>query len=66
MTKNVISIQTHATKGSLPHVWEECIGSDRAIVGLRDQWLADLELVKKTAGIRSVRFHGLFNDEMGV
>jgi xylan 1,4-beta-xylosidase len=64
--KHVIAIQTHATKGPLPHVWEECIGSDRAVVGLREQWLADLELVKKATGIKSVRFHGLFNDEMGV
>ena len=42
------------------------MGSDRAVVGLREQWLLDLELVKKAAGIKSVRFHGLFNDEMGV
>jgi hypothetical protein len=50
----------------LPHAWEECVGSDRAIVATRAQWLSDLELVKKTAGVKSVRFHGLFNDEMGV
>jgi xylan 1,4-beta-xylosidase len=49
-----------------PHVWEECAGSDRAVVGLREQWLTDLVLVQKAAGIKSVRFHGLFNDEMGV
>ena len=47
-------------------MWEECVGSDRAVVALRQQWLSDLELVKKTTGIKSVRFHGLFNDEMGV
>jgi hypothetical protein len=47
-------------------VWEECAGSDRAVVGLREQWLKDLEAVNKAAGIRSIRFHGLFNDEMGV
>jgi xylan 1,4-beta-xylosidase len=64
--KHVISIQTHAVKGPLPHVWEECVGSDRAAVALREQWLTDLELVKKTTGIKSVRFHGLFDDEMGV
>ena len=50
----------------LPHVWEECVGSDRAIVGLREQWLSDLEIVKRDVGFKSVRFHGLFNDEMGV
>jgi xylan 1,4-beta-xylosidase len=62
----VLSIKTHETKGELPHVWEECFGSDRAVVALRQQWLSDLELVKKTIGMITVRFHGLFNDEMGV
>src|SRR5580698_1336590 len=60
-------IGIHTQSGTpLPHVWEECVGSDRAVVGLREQWLKDLEAVKKAAGIKSVRFHGLFNDEMGV
>lgn len=63
---NAISIKTDHVKGPLPHVWEECVGSDRAVVGLREQWLSDLEQVNKTVGIKSVRFHGLFNDEMGV
>jgi xylan 1,4-beta-xylosidase len=62
----VLSVKTHETKGALPHVWEECFGSDRAVVALRQQWLSDLELVRKTTGMKSVRFHGLFNDEMGV
>jgi xylan 1,4-beta-xylosidase len=66
MIKNAISIQADKVTGPLPHTWEECVGSDRAAVGLREQWLADLELVHKTAGIKSVRFHGLFDDEMGV
>jgi xylan 1,4-beta-xylosidase len=63
--QQTLNIRTEA--GSpFPHVWEECIGSDRAVVGLRQQWLSDLEVVRKAAGIKSVRFHGLFNDEMGV
>lgn len=66
MANGVIAIHTHTVEGPLPHVWEGCVGSDRAAVALREQWLSDLELVKKTAGIRSVRFHGLFDDEMGV
>lgn len=63
---NAISIKTDHVKGPLSHVWEECVGSDRAVVGLREQWLSDLEQVNNTVGIKSVRFHGLFNDEMGV
>jgi xylan 1,4-beta-xylosidase len=65
-TGQVISIKTHEAKGALPHVWEECVGSDRAVVGMRAQWQHDLELMKRVAGIKSVRFHGLFDDEMGV
>lgn len=61
-----ISVQTRTVKGPLPHSWEECTGSDRAAVGMRAQWLSDLELVKEDIGVRSVRFHGLFDDEMGV
>jgi xylan 1,4-beta-xylosidase len=61
-----IQIWTDTEARKLPHVWEECVGSDRAIVAMRAQWLSDLELVKKTTGAKSVRFHGLFNDEMGV
>jgi xylan 1,4-beta-xylosidase len=65
-SEQIISVQTRTIKGPLPHVWEECFGSDRAAVAMRAQWLSDLELVKKTVGIKSVRFHGLFDDEMGV
>jgi len=61
-----VRIHPAAEAGKLPHIWEECVGSDRAIVGTRKLWLDDLVLVNKTVGVRSVRFHGLFNDEMGV
>lgn len=61
-----VRIHPAAETGKLPHIWEECVGSDRAIVGTRKLWLDDLALVNKTVGVRSVRFHGLFNDEMGV
>ena len=68
LATNSQSIRIHCdeVKGSLPHAWEECVGSDRAVVAMREQWLQDLELVRKVTGVKSVRFHGLFNDEMGV
>lgn len=61
-----VQIWTDTEARKLPHAWEECVGSDRAIVATRAQWLSDLELVKAKTGVKSVRFHGLFNDEMGV
>jgi xylan 1,4-beta-xylosidase len=61
-----VKIQTEVVHGKLPHTWEGCVGSDRANVGLRAQWLSDLKRVKEEIGFKSVRFHGLLNDEMGV
>ena len=37
-----------------PHVWETCVGSDRAAVAFRQQWLSDIERTKRDVGIQSV------------
>ncbi len=63
---NSISIDAGRTTGSLPHFWEKTAGSDRTVVGLREQWRQDLVRVQKETGIQSVRCHGLFDDEMGI
>jgi hypothetical protein len=39
-TPKSISIRTQAGT-PFAHVWEECSGSDRAVVGLREQWLKE-------------------------
>ena len=62
----LISIDAARTTGSLPHFWERAAGSDRTVVGLRQQWREDLVRVHRETGIQSVRCHGLFNDEMGI
>lgn len=61
-----ISIDAGRTTGSLPRFWEKAAGSDRTVVGLREQWRQDLVRVQKETGIQSVRCHGLFDDEMGI
>jgi xylan 1,4-beta-xylosidase len=63
-----VSVQLDLTKlaGTLPHYWENVVGSDRAVVGLREQWRRDLERVHHETGMKAVRCHGLFDDEMGV
>ena len=61
-----VAIDLQRGVGSLPHYWEKCAGSDRTVVGLRDQWRQDLLRVQREAGIQSVRCHGLFDDEMGI
>lgn len=52
--------------GSLPHYWERAAGSDRTVVGLREQWRQDLVRARHDMGMQSVRCHGLFDDEMGI
>lgn len=61
-----ISVDTSRIAGPLPHFWEKAAGSDRTVVGLREQWRQDLIRVQKETGIQSVRCHGLFDDEMGI
>jgi xylan 1,4-beta-xylosidase len=64
--KSVIDIDLGRNVGALPHFWEKCAGSDRTVVGLRDQWRQDLIRAQRDFGMQSVRCHGLFDDEMGI
>lgn len=61
-----VSIDARQVTGALPHVWEECAGSDRAAITLRESWRRDLERWHTEIGLKRVRFHGIFNDELGV
>lgn len=61
-----VRIDTRETEGPLPHIWEESAGSDRAAITLRESWRKDLDRWTQEAGLKRVRFHGIFNDEMGV
>jgi xylan 1,4-beta-xylosidase len=61
-----VSIDTRVVTGALPHVWEECAGSDRAAITLRESWRQDLARGHAEAGIKRIRCHGIFNDELDV
>lgn len=61
-----VTIDTRQVTGPLPHIWEECAGSDRAAITLRESWRHDLDRWRAEAGLKRVRFHGIFNDELGV
>ena len=50
----------------LTHFWSHCVGAGRANEGLRADWQAQLRLAVEHAGFRSIRFHGLFHDDMFV
>lgn len=53
-------------ESELNHVWSECFGAGRANEALRADWQAHLADARETLGVRYVRFHGLFHDDMFV
>jgi len=61
-----VTIDPGKVLGPLPHIWSECAGSDRAAVTLREEWRKDLGRWVSETGLKRVRFHGIFNDELGV
>ncbi len=50
----------------LPHPWSVCVGAGRANEGLRHDWQEQLALAKNDCGFESIRFHGIFHDDMFV
>jgi xylan 1,4-beta-xylosidase len=61
-----VTIRSREVIGPLPHIWEECVGSDRAAITLRESWRQDMDLARAELGAKRVRFHGILNDELGV
>ena len=45
--------------------WQASVGSGHARLGLRADWQQQLAAVHRDTGIRGVRFHGSFDDDMG-
>jgi len=61
-----VEIDLRREIGPLDHVWSRCAGSDRASMTLREEWRHDLERFQRETGLERVRFHGIFNDDLGV
>lgn len=64
--QETISFDAKAPTTPFPHFWEQTFGSGRAILALRDSYRQDLLTVKQATNFRSVRFHGIFMDEVGI
>jgi xylan 1,4-beta-xylosidase len=62
----VLSIDATAPSHPFPHFWEQMFGSGRAILSLRERYRDDLRSVKKITDFQYVRFHAIFDDEVGV
>jgi len=61
-----VTVDLARATGPLEHVWSGAAGSDRAAISLREQWRQDLRRFQQETGLQRVRFHGIFNDELGV
>ena len=64
-TEKVV-IDNQAEAHPFPHFWEHMFGSGRAILSLRDSYRDDLREVKRVTGMQYVRFHAIFQDEVGL
>jgi xylan 1,4-beta-xylosidase len=61
-----ITVDANAPTTPFPHFWEQTFGSGRAILSLRESYRNDLRTVKEATDFQAVRFHGIFNDEVGL
>ncbi|HEX7729315.1 MAG TPA: glycosyl hydrolase family 39 [Terracidiphilus sp.] len=61
-----ITIDAAAPAHPFPHFWEETFGSGRAVLALRDNYRQDMAQVHDHIGMKYVRFHGIFLDDVGV
>jgi xylan 1,4-beta-xylosidase len=61
-----ITIEAQAATRPFPHFWEQMFGSGRAILSLRESYRRDLREMKSATGIQYVRFHAIFDDDVGV
>ncbi len=61
-----INIDAQAVATPFPHFWEQMFGSGRAALSLRDNYRKDLRTVKSVTDFKYVRFHAIFQDELGM
>ena len=61
-----IVVDVRAATTPFPHFWEQTFGSGRAVLSLRDSYRQDLRTVKAATDFKSVRFHGILMDEVGL
>jgi len=61
-----LDVSAAAPGTPLPHFWEQMFGSGRAILALRDGYRQDLRAVEAVTGFRYVRFHAIFDDDVGI
>jgi xylan 1,4-beta-xylosidase len=66
VASETIQVDLNAPAKPFPHFWEQMFGSGRAILTLRQSYRDDLRAVKGITDFRYVRFHAIFQDEVGL
>lgn len=61
-----IAVDARAVQGPLNQMHKLVIGAGRANEGLRADWQRQLAEIRRDAGFRYIRMHGLLSDDMGV
>ncbi|MGA8599674.1 MAG: glycosyl hydrolase family 39, partial [Bryobacteraceae bacterium] len=64
--EETITIDAASAVKPLPHFWEQMFGSGRAALTLRESYRNDLRATKQITNFQYVRFHAIFQDELGV
>jgi xylan 1,4-beta-xylosidase len=62
----IVELDAAAKGHDFPHFWEKMFGSGRAILSLRESYRHDLRETKRITDFEYIRFHAIFNDEVGV
>jgi xylan 1,4-beta-xylosidase len=65
MNAVVFDVSANAAGSVFHHVWEHTVGSGHATLALRADWQTQLRRCHEHLGFRRVRFHGIFDDDMG-
>lgn len=66
MSDFVIDLNNTGIWDVLEKRWNFCVGSCHAATALRGEWQEQMKKCHDELGVKRVRFHGLFNDDMSV
>lgn len=64
--QRTIEVDVRQVKGELDRMFNLSVGAGRANEGLRADWQQQLAEIRRDAGFRYLRMHGLLSDDMGV
>jgi len=62
----VIAANLEEASTPINRMYRACVGAGRANEGLRGDWQRQLRVCHDELGFESIRFHGVFTDDMGV